>query len=316
MEKNPYAAPRAHVDDVAGASEGDYVPEGIGRPVGRGFAWIVEGFRTFFQSPGTWLLLSFLYMVIFLVIQYGPMLLFGAGAGSITGMMAGVVISSIAVMLLFPVLMSGVMQGCHALANGESLSVGHLFRGFSTNPGRLMLLGVIYLVGFLAILLVVGLFSGGVMPMLMGGMGGMGGMEGGGGAVLLPILIMLALTLPLIMAVLFAPALIGINDESTFAAMGNSFKGCLKNVLPFLIYGIAFLVLMVVLGMVFGMIAGGIMSMMFRPESFMTNPATAMIVGVLSGALVMLLFGLILIPIGMGSIYSSYRDIYYDGDSA
>ena len=315
MESNPYAAPRAHVDDVASNTEGDYVPEGIGRPVGRGFAWIVNGFRSFFQSPGTWLLVGFLYMIIFLVIQYGPMLLFGAGAGSMSGMIVGVVISMIGVMLLFPVLMSGVMQGCHALANGEPLSVAHLFRGFSTNPGRLMLLGVLYLLGFIVIVFVVSMFAGGVMPMLMGGMMG-GGMEGGGGAVLLPVLIMLALTLPLIMAVLFAPALIGINGETTFAAMGNSFKGCLKNILPFLVYGIAFLVIMILLGLVFGLLAGGIMSAVFRPEAVVTNPVTAMIVGILSGAFVILLFGLVMLPVGMSSIYSSYRDIYYEGDAA
>lgn len=319
MENNPYAAPRAHVDDVTASEQGDFVPEGIGRPVGRGFAWIVEGFRIFFQSPGTWLLVSFLYMVIFLLIQYGPMLLFGAGAGSMTGVVAGALVSSIVVMLLFPVLMSGVMQGSHALANGESLSVAHLFRGFSTNPGRLMLAGLIYLVGFIVIFLIVSMFAGGIMPMLMGGMaGGMtGGIEGGSpGMALLPVLILLALTLPLVMAVLFAPALIGINGETTLGAMANSFKGCLKNILPFLVYGVVFLVLMILLGLVFGLIAGGLMSLVFRPEAMMTDPVTMMMVGIVSGALVMLLFGLVLIPIGMGSIYSSYRDIYYEGDSA
>jgi hypothetical protein len=319
MENNPYAAPRAHVDDVAAVAQGDYVPEGIGRPVGRGFTWIVDGFRTFFQSPGTWLLLSFLYMIIFLLIQYGPMLLFGAGAGSMTGMMAGVLISSIAVMLLFPVLMSGVMQGAHALAEGEPLSVAHLFRGFSTNPGRLMLTGLIYLVGFIIIVVIVSMFSGGLMPLMMRGMGaGMtGGIEGGSpGMALLPVLIMLALTLPLVMAVLFTPALIGINDETTLAAMANSFKGCLKNILPFLVYGVAFLVLMILLGLVFGLIAGGLMSFIFRPEAMMSDPVTAMIVGMVSGAVIVLLFGLVMIPVGMGSIYSSYRDIYYEGDAA
>ncbi len=314
MEKNPYAAPRAHVDDVAKAGEDAYVPEGIGRPVGRGFAWVADGFRTFFQSPGTWLVIGFLYMLVFVLIQYGPMLLFGAGAGSLTGMIVGAVISGIVLVLLFPVLSAGVMVGCDALAKGESLSVGHLFRGFSLNPGRLMLLGILYFVGFLVIMVIVGALGGGLMPLLMGGMGG-GGMESAG-AGLLPVLIMLALILPLIMAIWFGPALIALNGEPTLRAMGNSFKGCLKNILPFLVYGIAFLVIMLVLGLVFGLVAGGIMSLVFRPDSMMSNPGTAMIVGMLSGVVMALLFGLVLLPIGMGSIYSSYRDIFYEGDTA
>jgi hypothetical protein len=310
MEKNPYAAPRAHVDDVAKSSAGDYVPEGIGRPIGRGFSWVADGFRTFFQSPGSWLVIGFLFMLIFVVIQYGPMLLFGV-SGSPTGMMFGVAISSIAVVLLSPVLIAGVMQGCHALANGESLSVSHLFRGFSTNPGRLVLVGVLYFLGFIAVALIVSLFAGGFLPMIMGM--GAGGMEGGGGAALLWVLILLALILPLIMAILFAPALVSINDEPSVRAMFNSFKGCLKNILPFLVYGIAFLVIMLLLGLLFGLIAGGVMSLMFRPDTMLSSPGSAMLVGIFSGVIMALLFGLILLPIGMGSIYSSYRDIYYEG---
>jgi uncharacterized membrane protein len=89
-------------------------------------------------------------------------------------------------------------------------------------------------------------------------------------------LIMLALMLPLVMATWFAPALIVFNELGAWSAMKASFVGCLKNVLPFLLYG------------VIGLVAGAIAS-------------------------VPLLLGwLVLAPVLAASVYTSYRDIYFE----
>ena len=55
---------------------------------------------------------------------------------------------------------------------------------------------------------------------------------------LLAFLVFLALIVPLVMAIWFAPALVVLNDMSAIDAMKLSFKACLANIVPFLIYGL------------------------------------------------------------------------------
>jgi uncharacterized membrane protein len=48
------------------------------------------------------------------------------------------------------------------------------------------------------------------------------------------------------MAIWFAPILVALNDMSAVAAMKRSFSGCLRNVLPFLVYGIVMFILAII----------------------------------------------------------------------
>lgn len=61
----------------------------------------------------------------------------------------------------------------------------------------------------------------------------------------LALLIVLGAMLPLIMAYWFAPALVLFHDMKALDAMRLSFSACLRNVLPFLIYGVISAVLLV-----------------------------------------------------------------------
>ena len=93
---------------------------------------------------------------------------------------------------------------------------------------------------------------------------------------LLAVLVVIALSLPLSMAMLYAPALIVLADSEVVPALKTSFFACLKNVLPFLIWGVMIMVL-------------GIAA---------TIPL----------ALGWLLLG----PVMMVSLYISYRDVFHD----
>jgi len=53
------------------------------------------------------------------------------------------------------------------------------------------------------------------------------------------------LTIPLLMALWFAPALVMLHGLGPLEAMKLSFVGCLRNMLPFLLYGLIALVLTV-----------------------------------------------------------------------
>jgi uncharacterized membrane protein len=94
------------------------------------------------------------------------------------------------------------------------------------------------------------------------------------GGVLFAILVMLALMVPLAMAVWFAPALVVFRNVAPLPAMKASFAACLKNMLPFLVFG--------VIAMVLGFIA----------------------------ALPLMLGWLVLLPMLVGAHYASYLDLF------
>ena len=92
---------------------------------------------------------------------------------------------------------------------------------------------------------------------------------------LLAVLIMLALMLPVVMAIWFAPALVVFHERGAVEAMKESFAGCLKNIVPFLLYGVV----------------------LFVPAIVATIPLG--------------LGWLVLGPVVAGSLYTAYRDIYF-----
>jgi uncharacterized membrane protein len=76
------------------------------------------------------------------------------------------------------------------------------------------------------------------------------------------------------MAVWFAPALVVFQGKSAVDAMKESFSGCMRNVMPFLIYGVVMLVFSVL------------------------------------ASIPLLLGWLVLGPVLAASLYTSYKDIY------
>src|SRR6185436_6154227 len=90
---------------------------------------------------------------------------------------------------------------------------------------------------------------------------------------LLAVLLILALMLPLFMAIWFAPPLVVFQGLGAIEAMKASFTGCLRNVMPFLLYGVVLLI--------FGVLA----------------------------SIPMGLGWLVLLPVTAASIYTAYRDI-------
>ncbi len=170
------------------------------------------------------------------------------------------------------------MLGCRALANGETFDVGYAFAGFKQSTSDLVVLGLLPLVGwiiaFIPVILIMGV--GAFMAMLGGG-GSMPNIGALGLTVLLAVLVSLALALPLYMAMWFAPSLVVFNNLKPVDAMKASFMACLKNMVPFLLYGIILLALCVVAAIPFG------------------------------------LGFLVLGPVAIASIYAGYRDIFVAG---
>ncbi|OLC65540.1 MAG: hypothetical protein AUH79_07470 [Betaproteobacteria bacterium 13_1_40CM_4_64_4] len=203
---------------------------------GRGASWWGEGWRLFMPDVGVWLLIMLILIVIHVCGAFIP------------------VVGSLALQILFPVFSGGLMLGCRALDRGNPLTVGHLFGGFSQRTGPLVVVGLIYTgLAILMVLIVAGMmiaiFGVAILGMLTGAVDpSQTGIALGSVvvAVLLGILFFLLLLLPLVMAIWFAPALVMLGALSPGAAMKASFYGCLRNVIPFLVYGAIGIVLAII----------------------------------------------------------------------
>jgi uncharacterized membrane protein len=240
------------------ASGGPDTPEVRSVASGQGWTWITEGFEIFKKQPGLWVGIALLLFVILLVLAFIPIL------------------GSIATMLLMPIFAGGLMMGCRSLQQGGQLEIAHLFAGFSNRAAELVIVGALGFAGAVVIMVPVLLITGGG-AFLGASRGDAAGAAMVGGSFLLAALIGLALSIPLYMALWFAPALVALRGVAPVAAIKMSFSGCLRNFVPFLVYGVVLLVLGIVAAIPFG------------------------------------LGWLVLGPVTIASVYTSYRDIYGDG---
>lgn len=202
--------------------------------IGAGWTWITEGFELFKKSPGMWMVIFVVYVVGYIAVSFVPF------AGSM------------ALGLVGYVFMAGLMLGCREQDEGGGLRFDHLFAGFSDNLGQLILVGVLYMAGAaFAMILGVVASGGGLLSLMSGDPAAVEAM--GGQAALVGMLVIMILILPVVMAGWFAPALVGLHALSAVEAMKLSFSGCLKNMLPFLLYGAALTGLYIVALIPFGL---------------------------------------------------------------
>jgi uncharacterized membrane protein len=227
---NPYEAPRAAVfDPIPEHNEFSLIPNGQSVSAGQGITWITDAFGIFAKAWVMWAI-------------FGLVLLIGNVLLSVIPIVGG-----LASMLLMPLLIGGLMLGCERLERNETMEFNQLFAALDQHTAQLLLVACLYFVGFLIVAMIVGLIA-----VLIFGVGAFAGMftsepSAIGAALLLPIilagLLVLALAMPLVMAYWFAPALIVFHRLTAVDAMKQSFYGCLKNILPFLLYGIVMIVL-------------------------------------------------------------------------
>ena len=234
---NPYQAHGVTAQPVdADSGVGTYVPGGRTVAAGAGLDWISASWRLFVKSPLMWIVMIVLYAVFFVALALVPIL------GSLLGY------------LLYGVIGAGWLAGAHAVERGEKLELEHLFAGFKNRTGPLLALGAFYTGGLLAIVVLMGVFlaiglgaSGAIGALVSGDSSELASIAGASiMAFLLALLVGLALLAPLLMALWFAPALVYFHNEPPLAALKISFIACLKNWLPFLVYGVVMLILVVI----------------------------------------------------------------------
>lgn len=230
---------------------------------GDAFEWLRQGWALFLAAPGPWLAATLLLIVFYMALAIVPLL------------------GQLAAQVLTPVLAAGILQACHRLTESGKLELSEFAAGFRHNSSPLMTVGLLYLGGWLAILLLVMLVFGTGMlgSALMGSSGhpagamGMGLAFGLGGA-LFAMVVAVLLGTPLLMALCFAPALVFFHDLPALAAMKASFAACLANWLALGVLGLITLIL------------------------------------AFFAALPLGLGFLLLIPVLSGAFYAAYRDLF------
>lgn len=194
---------------------------------GHGWDWVAQAFELYRKNPLIWTSLLAVYMIIAVVVSLVPF------------------VGQIIMTLLAPVFLAGFMIGCRAQAMGDELELAHLFEGFKHNPAQLITVGGFYLLGQFAVILV---FLG-VMAATIG-LPALANMEHMGNnpdpelalqmaeSIWLGVLVGLALFIPVLMGMWFSPALIVFDNLGAVEAIKTSFNACIRNFIPFLIYGI------------------------------------------------------------------------------
>jgi len=231
---------------------------------GRGWGWIVEGWQLFAKAPGVWIVMLLIYLGISVVLSLIPF------------------IGALAHALLNPLLIGGMLFGAAALARGEALEIGHLFRGFQDQErmGPLVMLGLISVAGYVLIFLAIVVFVGGSVAtgvMLESTGTSVAPAAASGlfvGAGLIVMLIVLSIGLLVTMALFYGIPLVMLAGQNAWPAAQDSIAACWINTLPLLVFGLIYLVLVVV-------------------------------------AIIPLMLGfLILAPVTFGAVYASYRDVF------
>jgi len=242
-----------------GASDdSSFMPGGRTLEASRGWSWITEGFEMFKREAGTWILITIVLIVILIALSLIP------------------IVGSLAVWVLSPVFAGGIMIGCQALAQQGELEVGHLFAGFRDRAGDLLVVGLLSILAWIIVFIPV-VLAVGIGAFFAAAGGDARSMAAIGPGVLIAVLLAVGLSVPIYMALWFAPALVVLRQMRPLEALKQSFLGCLHNIVAFLVYGIVMMVLGIIAAIPLG------------------------------------LGWLVLAPVIMASVYVAFRDIYFQG---
>lgn len=203
----------------------------IARPASDGWQWIREAFGLVGAKPGFWIGSTLLLFVALVVVALVPF------------------VGQLVTLFIGPFIIAGFAHAARRQSNGDTPELGDLLVGFRERPGTLMAVALIYLAASLVIIAAIAA----VMFAILGS-----GLVLDGGEIdpeviaeswpvfLLAWLLAMALLLPLMMMYWFAPALVVFDGLGAVEAMKISFLACLRNILPFLIYGLALIPIMLI----------------------------------------------------------------------
>jgi len=222
---------------------------------GRGISWWTDAWTLFTKNAAMWVVLGLILIIIMLVLAFIPL------------------IGQLASALLLPVFVGSWMMAAQKAEAGGTLEAGDLFTAFKGERlVPLIVVGALFLAMMVVIIVLMTVLGfGGAMSMATGSNRGM---MAGMGVSLLAVLVGFVLIMLATMALWFAPPLVALRGVAPVDAMRLSFAASMKNLVPFLLWGLLYIVASVV------------------------------------ASIPMMLGWLVLLPVLMLSAYLSYKDVF------
>ncbi len=258
-QHDPFRPPEAAIEPlVEGNGDRPLLEEPRRSPAGHGSKWIGQGWQLFKVRFGLWIAMFIVMGAMFMGLGLLPIIGFLASAA-------------------YPLFFGGWMIASDRAKHQGEVRFEDLFAGFSLHFRPLAITGLLYLGATLVVMVIAGLtavvMGGSMMAVFTADPGASIGV-----AFLVAFLVYMALFVPVLMAIWFAPALIVFHAIEPIESMKLSFKACLLNIPAFLLYGL--------LGMVL----------------------------IILGAIPLLLGWLVVYPVLMISTYPAYRDLFLAED--
>ncbi len=241
----------------------------------KGVAWIGQGWRNFKRSPGMWIVLGSVAVTIFILLS---------SVGTAGGLIAW---------LVSPMLAGGLLFAAREADEGRPVLLIHLLQGFhdSRVSRGILVLGAT-LVGMALVSMVIGLaLIGEAVLTRMYTDPTAVSFATLGSPVLIGLLLVLCVQLLVLSAVTYALPLIMFDNESAGAAMRASVLACVRNILPLLVFSVAYFVLVVAAAIPLTLL----WAMLFPPYTLEWLPV---------------ILGWVLLPPSVAMLYASYRDCF------
>ena len=191
-------------------------------------------------------------------------------------------------LLMMPVLMAGYVRGCRALEFSETVEPRFIIAGFENRATQLASLGALLLLGIVIVSIVTTELGGSAMYAILETFKNqknpnelITAMLAPGSGVRLALFAGFSLLFALMLAMQFAPMLVYFNKLTPLQALKASLFASVRNIIPFSVY-----------------------SLIMQVIAFVLSPIP---------------FGLgwmILLPIGLTSMYVAYRDIFAEPEES
>lgn len=222
--------------------------------------WLIQGWRCFAKDPVIWIVTALFYLVLIIALNWIP------------------VVGPLAAALVGPALLGGLVWGAREVDKGHALEVSHLFQAFSNGAttGPMLILGLVpagvtVLLGTMVVLLLGSATGAGLMT---GSEATAVGILASGG--LLIGLSFLLSSVVTVAALLYAIPLVMFGRSRPVYAIITSLKTSFANLVPLLVLGLIYLILLFLAAIPFGL---GL---------------------------------LLLIPVTAGTVYASYKGVCGD----
>lgn len=290
MNNEPYSSGSNAVDSSL-PDKHSFIPKGRSVPFINGAKWIDQGFKLVAGQPKTWLII----IAIFAVFDFAATLFIQSSPSLATPI-------SISMLIIEMLLFAGVLCVAESQRQSGKAELNLIGNGFVSRTGA---------IGGVLVIQVLMMILAAVAALLMLGTSSIDHIEQlifaiqsenydlssqamraiGPGNILISFLMMFVIVITSQMLCCFAIPLIVLERQPFWKSLSQSFNGCLKNILPGLVYFICLFITLVIFGLITGFVP--------MPEFLLS-----------------ILASMFKVPLWYLSLYFAYLNIFTDLDEA